>query len=160
MDWGTALMAIEILGALVVLAVLGRWLRSKAASVDWIALDDVEDRVRAFLAHRPGDGSFIVLLTDRSGSDGGPSFAQLSIENNQPGMDHVFTAELNQQTSEAFKDLLESHGETVSQCNANDVAYLRAEVEDGPQWIHRVLREVHGLSPDATVSVIEEHVAR
>ena len=30
MDWGTALMAIEILGALVVLAVLGRWLRSKA----------------------------------------------------------------------------------------------------------------------------------
>ena len=63
-------------------------------------------------------------------------------------------------TGMPFKDLLESHGETVNQCNLNDVAYLRAEVEDGPQWIHRVLREVHGLSPDSTVSVIEEHVAR
>jgi hypothetical protein len=48
-------------------------------------------RVRVFLSKDPASGSFLVFLTERVGSGGGAGSAQVSIEEDGVGVDHVFT---------------------------------------------------------------------
>ena len=120
-----------------------------------LAVGEVIEVGREFLAAKPKDDSFCVFLIHQIvGDDENAAFTQISIEHGRPGVDHVYTAQKNQETEDPFRDLASQNGLTVLELEVNGVRYHRVEPEDPTLFAQKVLKEVFGLSESDQVEAI------
>ena len=87
--------------------------------------------------------------------DGGAGFAQVSIEDDGVGVDHVLTCKVNEETAASFREVARATGLALTERRMNDVSYLRVRAPSAAAFCVRVLSDVYEVAPDSRLEVIE-----
>lgn len=118
-----------------------------------VAKSDVYDHIEEWLRSDPGEGSWMVFLTDYVGEDGASIFAQLSIESSAVGVDHVLNIAGHFELEEAFRRYCEVNGHAILEREENEVRYLRFVTDVPGLEIRRILRAVYGVGDSEYMAV-------
>jgi hypothetical protein len=81
---------------------------------------------------------------------------QFSIEDGEIGLDWCLLAQTNIRDREKFDRFAASLGYSSRFKVMNDVEYLRIEEGDLPSLCTKVIREMYGQAPDATLDMVVE----
>lgn len=121
-----------------------------------ILIDDIDEEISSFMRSNPGHGSFLVFLTGHAGDDGAPSFAQISIERDEIGIDHVMNTQAHRLLEARFMEFAKAQNLEVVDRTMNDVRYLRMPHSEPAAIVKEVLIYVQGLQSKSEVLVFGE----
>lgn len=148
---------IIVVGVLIAGIAIAWLVRSRVAEQYVVHLSDVP-KVLHQLQEQSSAGSFAVFMFSDHGKLGDENVInlQLSIENNNVGLDWVLLAPANIRDERRVQELLVARGSKPRRLTENGVTYLRVEDGNLVQLCQDIMRGLYGIKPGDAIDLLPE----